>query len=444
MNTFQDLQEHIEKNDVADYIKNFIADHKASDMYQKASIAHEYFCKRNKTILDYQKLLYTLSGEAVPDNYSANFKFRNSFFRIFVLQEVSHLLGNGITFNNSGTKDKLGGERFDNQVVKLAISALWGAVSFGFFNLDHIEVFDALEFVPLFDEENGSLRAGIRFWQIDSAKPLRATLYLENGYMEYMWKDDETIILKQLTPYKQITQTTIADGTEIVDGENYPSFPIVPLWANEEKQTELEGLREKIDGYDLIESGFANELSEAAQIYWVLNGGGGMDDVDLVKFMERLKTLHAAAVDEPTGSMEAHTVEVPHQARMTLLEELRDGLFRDAMALDTDKISAGAVTATAIRAAYENLSLKCDSFEMQITDFIYRLLDLAEIDDSPSFKRSAIVNMTEETQMIMLASQYLDDETILNHLPFLNIDEVNDIMKRKTQEESERYGLEKE
>ena len=41
--------------------------------------------------------------------------------------------------------------------------------------------------------------------------------------------------------------------------------------------------------------------------------------------------------------------------------------------------------------------------------------------------------------MILAAAQYLDDETILNLLPFLTIDQVKEIMKRREKEESERY-----
>ena len=48
---------------------------------------------------------------------------------------------------------------------------------------------------------------------------------------------------------------TQADGEEIMDGENYPSFPIVPLWGSELKQSTLVGMREGIDAYDLIRSG---------------------------------------------------------------------------------------------------------------------------------------------------------------------------------------------
>ncbi|MBR4760782.1 MAG: phage portal protein, partial [Lachnospiraceae bacterium] len=231
-----------------------------------------------------------------------------------------------------------------------------------------------------------------------------------------------------------------ADGTEILDGENYPGFPIVPLWGNLTHQSEIVGLREKIDGYDLIQSGFANDLDDCSQIYWTIQNAGGMDDVDLAKFLDRLKVVKAAVVEDDGARAESHTVDIPYQARMTALADIRDSLYRDAMALDTDKISAGNVTATAINAAYENLDLKCDRFEMCVSDFIDNLLKLIGVEDSPNFKRTKVTNLAEETQMVIAASQFLDDETILKHLPFLSPDEIEDVLERKKQEEIERFN----
>jgi hypothetical protein len=382
-----------------------------------------------------------LSGEAVPDNYSANYKFCNAFFPIFIKQENSHLLGEGATFNKDATKEKLGGDKFDNVLMKAGIAALWGGVSFGFFNLDHVEVFSILEFVPLQGEEDGGLHAGIRFWQIDQTKPLRATLYLEDGYIEYIWRKGKEEILHPKRPYINVVQKSEADGTEIIDGRNYPSFPIVPLWGNEEHQSELTGLREKIDGYDLIQSGFANDLDDMSQIYWVVQNAGGMDDVDLKKFVERMRTVKAAVMEDDGARAEAHTIDIPYAARMEALSNLRDSLYRDAMALDTEKISAGGITATAIQASYENLTLKCDGFESCVVDFIYGLLALVGIEDSPTFKRSKIINVAEDTNMVLAAAQYLDSETVLEYLPFLNQDKISEIMEKRQKEEALRYEM---
>lgn len=441
MKTYEDLLE-VGNDDQKkmEFVESVIADHKFSDAYKEAQTAYDYYCKRNTTISQYRKLLYTLSGEIVPDNFSANYKLVNGFYSIFVKQEASHLLGNGVTFNNDTTKNRLGGDDFDTQLMKAGKAALWGAVSFGFFNLDHVDVFDFLEFAPLWGEEDGGLHAGVRFWQIDKTKPLRATLYEQDGYTEYRWKNGKGEIIKPKSRYINIVQVSEADGTEIIDGRNYNGFPVVPLWGSEEHQSSFIGLQEKIDGYDLIQSGFANDLDDASQIYWTITNAGGMDDVDLVKFLERMKTVKAAVVDDAGSRAESHTLEVPYAARETLLAELRDGLYRDAMALDTDKISAGNITATAINAAYENLSLKCDDFETNIVTFIKGLLNLLGIEDAPTFKRSQIINMSEETQMVLSAAQYLDDETILKHLPFLNVDEINDILDKVTREEAGRYN----
>jgi hypothetical protein len=41
--------------------------------------------------------------------------------------------------------------------------------------------------------------------------------------------------------------------------------------------------------------------------------------------------------------------------------------------------------------------------------------------------------------MVLSASDYLDDETILNHLPFINIDEIPNILIKKDQEMADRF-----
>ena len=441
MKTYEDL---LESSNEMEFIRQAISAYKTDDMYTDAVTGYDYFRRRNTTINQYQKLLYTMSGQAVPDNFSANYKFCNAFFPIFVRQENSYLLGNGVTFNEDSTKDRLGGDEFDGVLLRAGEASLWGGVSYGFWNLDHIEVFKATEFVPLFGEEDGGLHAGIRFWQIADNKPLRATLYAEDGYTEYIWREGVGEVLKPKQAYKQIVRQSVVDGTEIIDGENYPNFPIVPLWANSMHQSELIGLQSKIDGYDLIQSGLANDLDDASQIYWTLQNAGGMDDIDLAHFLQHMKTVKAAIVDDEGAKAEAHTIDVPYQARQAGLQDLRDSLYRDAMALDTDKITAGSVTATAINAAYDNLNLKCDDYEASVTAFIKDILALIGIDDSPTYKRSKLMNQTEETQVILSAAQYLDDETILKHLPFISPDEIESILGQREQEEMERFESVKE
>lgn len=442
MRTYQDLVKANEQNKTLEFVRGAIMEHKASEMYQDACDAYEYLRKRNTTIIQFQKLLYDISGQVVPDNISSNYKLRNNFFPKFIKQENAYLLGNGVTFEDDKTKEALGGDAFDRQLMKAGLAALWGAVSFCYYNNNKVDVFNVKEFVPLIDEETGALRAGIRFWQIDTSKPLRATLYEEDGTTEYMWKPDEeeAIVLQEKRPYILRVATSPVDGVEILDGRNYPSFPIVPLWANEERQSELVGLREKIDCYDLIQSGFADNVDDASIIYWTIQNAGGMDDIDLAEFVKKLRTVHAAVVDDNGAHAESHAPQYPTEARKAMLEELKQSLYSDAMAIDPSKIANSGVTNVAIRCSYADLDLKCDEFENCVSDCIAGLLAIVGIEDSPTYKRSMITNMLEDTQMVLQAAQYLDDETVLKHIPFITVDEIADIMERKEQEEADRYA----
>lgn len=425
------------------FAQSVINDHKNSDLYREAYIADQYNRHRNVTITEYQKLLYTVTGKAIPDNISANFKMACRHFHRFIMQENQFLLGNGVTWEDDSIKDKLGTDRvpFDNQLQEAGLKALWGSVSFGFWNLDHLTVFDVLEFAPLYDEETGALRAGVRFWQINKSKPMRATLYEEDGYTEYIWREATGEILQPKRAYKINVIVSEADGEEIVDGENYPSFPIVPLWANEEHQSELVGLREQIDCYDLIKSGFANTVDESSLIYWTIKNAGGMDDLDLAKFIERIKTVHAAALTDEGAEAQSHTLEAPYESREALLDRLDKDLYRDAMALDTNAIAGGAVTATEIKAAYEPLNSKADGFEYCVLDFVNRILELAGVDDEATFTRSMIVNVTESVQVVLQAAPYLDSEYVTRKILSIlgDSDQAEKVLERMDMEDMGRF-----
>lgn len=445
MRTYQDLQKAIEKGKgLAEYVRASIEEYKNSDMYKMAVLADEYDRHQNRTILQYQKLLYTISGTAVPDNFSANYKIPSNHFKRFVSQQTQHLLGNGITWNQpERTKKKLGND-IDYQVQKAGRAAIVQAVSYGFYNMNHVEVFTALDFVPFLDETNGALMAGIRFWQIDSQKPLRAVLYQIDGYTDYIYEAGKKA--RELNPkrtYKQIVVTTPKDGTEIYDGENYPTFPIVPCYANAAKQSEFVGMREQIDAYDLIKSGFANDLDDASQIYWTLENAGGMSDIDLATFIQRMKTIKVAQLEDEGARAEAHTLDVPYNAREAILTRLENDMYKDFMAFNPADIVGGAVTATQIIAAYEPMNVKADDFEYCMLEFLRNILEVAGItDEDPTFTRSLIINQSELITNLVQAALYLPQEYVTTKLMTAlgDGDKVEDALKQMGLEDYARMS----
>lgn len=438
MKTWQD---YLAANDKIEFIKQAINDYRSSPEYNIAVDADLYEKQQNSTINRFVKWFYNALGQRTMDTTASNHHIASNYFHRLNTDRCTYSLGNGVSFNQDGTKERLG-EEFDTILYNAAFDALEHKVSYLFWNVDRVHEFKMTEFCPLFDEETGKLMAGIRFWSLDwERKPVTAVLYMENGFIKYRTKPGsrglDLMEFEPLKPYRYQVSASTADGEEIVGESNYSALPIVPLYGSKHKQSTLVGLKEQIDAYDLINSGFANDLQDCAEIYWLINDAMGTSPSDMQRFREQLKLFHIAVVDSETP-VTPYTQQIPTEARMAFLESIRQQMYRDFASVDVTSISASAKTATEIKAAYQPMDAEADDFEYQIIKAVKQILALQGIDDIPLFDRNMIVNESEQTQMVMTAAQYLDDETVLTKLPFITVDEVDEIMERKTQEGASR------
>lgn len=444
MRTFQDLEAlGTNENARMDFIPAAVYELKSSSYYKTARDAEEYYAKKNVTILKYQKWIMTATGQKVKDIWSSDYKLTHGFFRQFVLQQTQYVLSNGVSFEEPQTKASLGRD-FDIQLQHLAKKSMVDGVAFGFWNYDHLEVFSLVEtrndpgFCPLYDEDTGNIRAGIRFWK-PTKETDRWTLYEEDGFTEYIQREDEEMkVLREKSPYIQTITSTPDGSVEDIVGNNYDRLPIIPMYANDLQESELVGIRPSIDCYDFIMSGMANNIDETSAFYWTLEGTGAMDDVDLVNFVNKMKQLHAVVLDRGTEA-EAHTVSVPVDANKLILDYLKDDMYENFMLMNPDKALSGNITATGIRLSYQQQDDKCSDFEYNIRAFIYKLFALIGIDDDPTFTWNRIANQSEETNMVLSAANYLDDETLLRHLPWLTPEEVDAVMERRYQMDEQKY-----
>lgn len=452
MKTYQDLLACGQNESMRiDFCRAVVNEHKSSEAYKIAADAEAYYAKRNVTISKFQKLLYDSQGRAHPDMFSANYKLKTSFFRLFVIQQVQYILANGITFSDPNTKPKLGKD-FENQFQMAAKWAMIDGVSFLFWNFDHVEAFGFADtptrpgYAPLYDDTTGAMMAGVRYWRVgDNA---RFTLYEPDGYTNYIEEKGETPrVLNPKRAYKIITRADPKARREGLNDaaytyENYPGFPIIPLYANDLRESEMVGLRESIDCYDYIESGFANEIDDTTGFYWVLKNAGGMDDVDLAKFLDHMRKVRAAVIDADDGvDAEAHTLEIPVQAREAMLDRLEVDLYKNAQIVNVTNLSAASKTATEIRFAYQPMDNKCGDFEYCLRTCINQLLALIGIEDSPSFVWNRITNQNEDLQNILLAAPHLTHDYIVRKLLTIlgDADLVEDILEEMEAEDLERF-----
>ncbi len=427
-----------------DFVRSVINEHTSSSLYLTALDADEYDAERNVGITNFMRFITTGDGRKIPDTLASNIKITSNFFRRLNVQRCTYSLGNGLTFQQSGIMEMLGFNA-DTVINRAGYFSLIHGVSFLYWTGDHLHAFQVSgksgSFAPLWDEETANLGAGVRFWQIAQNKPLVATLYTPEGF--YTLKSEKGGVgdLKLeggITPYRYTVESTPATAGDVVTAHNYGSLPIVPMWGSNLHQSTLVGMRTKIDAYDLIKSGFANDLADCAEIYWIISGAGGMNEKDLSEFRQRLLFRHIASVpgSDEGVNVNAYTQEPPYSARKTVLEDLRNQIYEDFGALDVHTVAAGA-TNDHIDAAYQPMDENADDFEYQVIEAMQKMLGLLGVppeDATPQFKRNRISNQMEQVEMLVLEAPYLDDETLLKKFPNVSSEEVGEILKRKDAE----------
>jgi hypothetical protein len=446
--TWQDWQATPE-NERPELLGKIISRYKASADFTTALAANAYFRGENAAVM--QKVIlqngrYKVEsrdeqGRKVTrmvnrDKAIVGARLPASFLFRFVTQQNQFLLGNGVTLDEGEQKDRLG-LGFDKTVEQMGEMALLAGVSWGFWNIDHLEAISAARdslsgFVALVDEETSAPMVGVQFWQIAQDRPLRVRLFEVDGVTVYRKGKDSLELTQAKRPY-MLTMTQDAAGPVNVIGSNYGALPLIPLYANTEQRSEFTpSIRAKIDAYDRISSDFVDNLDKANDVYWVLNNFGGtlMDMQEMIDAVRR--TGIVASLSDGTGSSstaQPHAFEVPYNARQTALQILEKELYKDYMAVNMDELTGGSLTNVAIKTAMTNLNLKADRYEWQVFQFVQRLLSLLGIKtEQITFKRQEITNRSEIVADINMMRDYIDNKTALQLNPYIMQEQVEEIL----------------
>lgn len=450
--TYQDLKtlkdNDASEKDIMQFIRSAISEHQTSPMYYEAEDAYRYATGHNTEAENREKVYTDLMGVMRKNEYAPCHRIKTNLFKILSVQRVSYLLGNGVTLGDEEKKNKLG-KYFDNIVYDAGYAATTKTVSYLYWNLNHVEYFDNLNFVPLYDESNAALRSGIRWWQVAPNKPLRATLYEEDGYTEYAWgldnkgnvaKDKDGIVFAPKRSYK-IAKVKAPNGeTQIMDMGNYPGFPIVPMWANRDKISPFACVRDTINAIDENINSVNDDLTEA-QIYWMFQGADFMDDADLGNVLKRIRENHVVNVGYGQTA-EPKTINIPVSERHAELIRLKAQAYEDFQGFDIDTIKSGNVVNAQIEAAYEPLNHAADEFEYCVLDCLNKLFELIPemSDESITFTRSMMSNRSETIQNAAAASSLTGADYAREKIltAFGDGDRVNEINQQIAADEADR------
>lgn len=442
--TFDD---YLEATDKINFIIDVINDFKASDFYNTATTAKAYYEGDNIEIMQRKKQFVNAKGCLQDDIFKANNLIPSGFFTKITKQANSYLLANGVNIPKE-IKDNLG-KKLDIKVQKAGLEAHVSGVSWGYAHIDkngkfNLDTWKGTEFIPLYDERYSILRAGIRFWQTKSDKPLYIEFYEEDGYSYYKKQKDKDgykiEVLEKKTPY--ITIKKIDELETTVEGMNWNELPIYPLYANDLKKSPLTTMvKNQIDLYDIVMSDFGNLLEDSQDVYWIIKNYDGQDLSTFIDDYKKYKTIPVSG----DGDAKHQTIDIPYEARKEALEMIKKNIYDFTMSVDVESIRGGSnATTTEIDAAFYDLDMKTNEFENNVIDFLSNIIDLyldykgQFIDYTISFTRDRLMNKSELLDMIYTAREDLSRrktlELVAGLIDGLEITDVDGILDQIDEE----------
>lgn len=439
------MQKCVTEEQRTQFILSTISDHESNPMFYTGRDAGLYYRHQNPDIEAVKKIIYDRKGQAYVDKDSkSNHKIKANLFFVLVNQLIAYQLGNGISFEDEKIKESLGGSEFDFEIQKALAYAMCDGEAYAYVQEGKITPLcyackiDGNEplLVPLKDEDDGEIKAAIRYWRLTPNHPLRATLFELDGVTEYKEIDDKALApMGEKKPYSGVTTSNAIEGTYRREAKNFDRFPIVTLrYIN--GQSELEGNRQLLFAYDLVYSAMVNGV-DANKFYWIIRNADGMSDKDDLNFVAdimRKNVLHVP--DDADVSKE----ELPdsQDTYSKTIAELRELIFENFMGVDVKRQLAGNVTTVEIKAAYENLNLKCDMLENPLSKFIKGILKVLGLDEKAvyHYKRANNINTTEFVTMLTNIAPILGDDTALK-LICETLGLIDEYEKIKAQREAE-------
>ncbi|HJE44456.1 portal protein [Lactobacillus sp. PFC-70] len=232
----------------------------------------------------------------------------------------------------------------------------------------------------------------------------------------------------RFTIWDVATQEDVGTGT--VMKHNFGRIPFIAFPKNKYQRPELYKYKGLIDVYDDVYNGFVNDIDDVQQVILILTNYGG---TDLSEFMETLKKgvikMDSSGANDKSG-VDKLTIDIPVEARTTLLESTKADIFVHGQGIDPTKFEATNASGTAIKMLYSHLELKAANTQAYFTDALNELIRAimrwAKASDpdgrkiEQTWSRTSIHNNLEEAQTLSQVAQYSSDEAIAKANPLVD------------------------
>ena len=402
-----------------------------SEQKKEMKVSKRYYDKKHD-ILDY-RLIYTDSdGRVHEEKNRSNIKIVYPFYTEIIDQKVNYLLGKQPEFKTENEQlAMLLKSYIDPDFYQLLDDLVEGASLKGFEGVYywfdstgkiHFEIADSYNLIFL-NDEFGELSQVIRHYTVKVDKNgkqetvQKAEVFNENG-IHYFVKNKSGYVLdttKELNPrpFKMLKQ-----GDKVYKPTGPQQLPFLMMENNKQLTTDLNGIKDLIDNYDMNASSLSNNLQEFDYPIYAVRGYEGDSLEHLVNNLQTKKTIGVGT----DGNLEVHQLDVKYEARKAKLDIDKEAIYRFSMSFDSTANQSGdrALTNIGIRSRYTLLDIKANKTETRLRKVLNQMLmlilenikeltgysfDITEIE--VVFHRSAMTNELEVAEQKNLEAQAL-------------------------------------
>lgn len=240
--------------------------------------------------------------------------------------------------------------------------------------------------------------------------------------------------------------------------ETYENFthdleavPFIEFKNNRNMISDLKKYRDLIDIYDKVMSGYANDLEDIQQLIYIIENYGGENLKEFLGDLKRYKTIKVeTGMDGSTsGGLKTLSIEIPVEARNSILEILKKQIYESGQALQQDTENFGNASGVALKFFYRKLELKAGltqiEFEKSFNNLvrtIMRFLKISAWDKLPiiqTWTRNMISNDLENAQIAAESKDVISDESIVKNHPWVeNPEEELEKIRQQKEEATKR------
>lgn len=272
-------------------------------------------------------------------------------------------------------------------------------------------------------------------------------------YYEISDEDEKDYVIVEVWTDKDVTTHKFSGCIDMgfptlveskVVKHKFGRIPFIEFRNNNRHQSDLPRYYDLINIYDKVISGYINDLEDIQQLIYVLENYGGED---LKEFLGDLKRYKTIKVDKEEGGcgggVSTLSIDIPVEARNSLLEITKKQIYESAQALQADIESVGNASGQTLKFFYRKLELKAGlkepEFRKGFNEVITAIMLFLGRSDCPQIKqtwtRNMISNDVEMAQIARDSVGIIPMKLIWKNHPWVDdLEECEDLWNEEQQE----------